>query len=119
MAQTSLDECLAQCLETQRVCQETMAYGLAMDHGQLEPRHLQLLMDATEAAHLAGQLLLRGSDAAAAACVLCAEICEACAEACEVLSDDIHLRACQEQCLACAEACRRYAELPADWPAQA
>ncbi len=73
-------------------------------------RCIRLDRDCAGACRLAAEVMVRGGEAVAEACRLCATLCESCAEECERHAGrHDHCRVCAEACRRCAEECRRMA----------
>lgn len=72
-------------------------------------RCIALDIDCAEACVFAASLMGRGSEAAKAACQVCAQICEMCGQECERHKHMQHCLECAEACRRCADECRRMA----------
>jgi hypothetical protein len=102
-----MQQCIQQCLNCYRVCQE-MAMNHCLEEGgkHVEPHHFRLMVNCSEICQTAASFMLGNSDIHAKVCAVCAEVCDACAQSCrEVGGMDECVRACEQ----CAESCRQMA----------
>jgi len=98
-------DCIAACHACAVACNHCAASCLQEPNVKAMVRCIGLDTDCAQACHLAIAFMSGGSDHAAAACRLCAEVCEACGDEC-ARHDMDHCQQCAEACRRCAEACR-------------
>lgn len=104
-----MEQCIENCLDCHRICEETAAYCTQMGGKHAEPMQLRLLRDCAQICITSADFMLRGSDLHPRVCGICAEVCDRCAESCELFGDDAQMQACAEICRRCAESCREMA----------
>lgn len=105
----TLQQCIQDCLDTSRICIETLTHAHEVGGKQTDPARLKLLMDCSEIAQLSAHFMLRDSPFHQDACAVCAEVCERCADDCTEIGDDARVRACANVCRRCAESCHQIA----------
>ena len=98
-------DCIAACHACAVACNHCAASCLQEPHVKAMVRCIGLDTDCAQACQLAIAYMAGGSDHAAAACRLCAEVCEACGLEC-ARHDMDHCQQCAEACRRCGEACR-------------
>jgi hypothetical protein len=104
-----MEQCIENCLDCHRVCEETVAYCTQMGGKHIEPTHLRILHDCAQVCITSADFMLRGSEFHPRVCGICAEVCDRCAESCASMNDDAQMQACAEICRRCAESCRQMA----------
>lgn len=104
-----MEQCIENCLNCHRSCEETAAYCTQMGGKHAEPMHLGLLRDCAQICVTSADFMLRGSDMHPRVCGVCAEVCDRCAESCEQFGEDALMHECAEICRRCAESCRQMA----------
>ncbi len=102
-----VEQCIADCMDCARVCQETVRYCLQMGGNHTEPRLLTLLMDCAAMCELSESMMLRDSSFQVSICTLCTEVCQRCADSCERFTGDAQMQRCADTCRRCAASCRR------------
>lgn len=107
-----MEQCISNCLECHRICEETAAYCEQMGGEHAEPTHLRRLHDCAQICITSADFMLRGSDLHPQVCGICAQVCERCAESCEQFGEDAQMQECAEICRRCAESCRQMAGMP-------
>lgn len=110
-AEHSMQECIQNCLECHRICQETVMYCLQQGGHHAEPQHMQLLLNCTEICQTSAHFMLTGSDLHPRTCAVCAEVCTRCADSCAQMGDDAQMQACAEACRRCASTCQQMASM--------
>lgn len=105
----TLQQCIQNCLDTSRICIETLTHAHEVGGQQAEPAYIKLLMDCSEIAQLSAHFMLRDSSFHKQTCAVCADVCERCADACATRGDDAWINACMETCRRSAESCRHMA----------
>jgi hypothetical protein len=107
MPKHDMQECIDNCLQCYRICQETaMNHCLEKGGKFVEPQHFRLMLSCAEICRTSADFMLSGSDLHAETCAVCADVCEACAESCEQLGE---MDECVRICRLCAESCREMA----------
>lgn len=104
-----MEQCIENCLDCHRICEETAAYCTQMGGKHAEPAHLMSLRDCAQICITSADFMLRGSEIHPKVCGVCAEACVRCAESCERIGDDAQMKECAEICRRCAESCQRMA----------
>ena len=106
-----MDECIRDCMDCHRECQETLFQKCLPSGGQhVESDHVRLMSDCIAICELAADAMMRDSRWATQICSLCAEICQACAESCERI-DSYEMKSCAEACRRCAQSCESMSQL--------
>lgn len=108
--QINMKECIDVCLETQRVCTQTVPHCLAQGGLYSDLKLIHLLLECAEFCALNANFMMRGSERHYSTCRLCAEICEQCAIACAHFADDIFMTRCAEACRKSLDACNHMAD---------
>lgn len=109
--ESMMEECIANCIECEHVCLETITYCLEKGGAYADASHIRILMDCAEICRMSSSFMMRDSEFHMRTCLVCAEICAPCGESCEAFSDDPQLERCAEICLICAESCTNMGEL--------
>jgi hypothetical protein len=109
---TQKKQCIQDCLDCHRVCQEMVTY-LHAEGRQAAANHVRLLLDCAalcqaSADFMASDSVLQGHFYGA-----CAEICPRCAQECERSESNVQMKACADTCRRCAESCRQMVIKPA------
>lgn len=104
-----MDQCIQNCLECHRICEQTLTYCTQMGGKHAEAAHLRLLRDCAQICVTSADFMLRSSDLHPAVCGVCAEACKRCAESCEQMGDDTQMQECARMSRRCAESCRQMA----------
>ena len=100
---TKMENCIQECQECERVCQETLSQVCMVKGGEhMAPEHVMIMQDCVEICRLAADFMMRGSKNHAEVCSLCADICRQCADECEGMSG---MEKCVEVCEKFAESC--------------
>lgn len=102
---TSVEECIAACMNCARTCNETLSHCLEMGGEHVAAPHIRLLLSCIEICQTAVTFMTRRSRFARQLCKLCAKICDACAVSCGKMADPF-MQQCAEVCRQCAKACR-------------
>jgi hypothetical protein len=108
MDMNSFQSCIDACNACANACDNCAAMCLKEEHVAAMAKCIALDMDCAQACRFAVSLMARGSEHAAAACRLCAEICTACAQECGQHQMG-HCLQCAEACRQCAAMCQRMA----------
>jgi hypothetical protein len=103
-----MEDCIRECLECARLCEETITHCLQMGGMHAEPDHIRLLRDCVTICGTSAKFMAHGSPLHPKTCALCAEVCAECAASCERLGGD-EMKACADACRRCAESCRQMA----------
>ena len=109
-------QCIQDCLDCHRVCQE-MALYLHAESRQAAANHVRLLFDCAEICQASADFMTSDSVLQERFCGACADICLQCAQECERFESDVQMKACANACRRCAESCRLAAIKPAVTPA--
>ena len=109
---TQKKQCIQDCLDCHRVCQEMATY-LHAEGSQAAANHVRLLLDCAalcqaSADFMASDSVLQGHFYGA-----CAEICPRCAQECERFESNVQMKVCADTCRRCAESCRQMVIKPA------
>ena len=101
-----MEQCIENCLECHRICEETAAHCLQMGGKHAEASHIRLLRDCAQICLTSADFMSRHSEFHTDTCRVCAEICRRCAEDCERIgADDEMMKECADMCRRCAESC--------------
>jgi hypothetical protein len=109
----TVQECIQECQDCQRICLETAATCLELGGKHAEAEHMQLLLACAEICRTSAAFMMLGSDLHGETCGVCATVCDRCAESCDQLGEDESMRACAEACRRCARSCREMARASA------
>jgi hypothetical protein len=101
-------ECVQDCLDCFRICNETTIRCLTLGGKHSESEHLNLLMDCARICNTNAEFMLRNSIYYPQTCGLTANICDECADTCDRFDDDF-MKECASVCRRCAESCREMA----------
>lgn len=101
-------ECIQDCLDCFKTCNETMIRCLSMGGKHVETEHLNLIMDCARICNTNADFMLRNSTYYPQTCGLTADICDECADTCDRFDDDF-MKECASVCRRCAESCREMA----------
>ncbi len=104
-----IQQCVEDCLECHRICEETITYCLEKGGKHADPKHIRILRDCAEICKTAADFMLHGSELQPRTCAVCAEACELCAKSCEQFANNDIMQTCVEICRKCAESCRKLA----------
>jgi hypothetical protein len=104
MTRDQLQACIAACLDTHRICMETVTY-LQASEPRIDPEGIRLLFTCADVCRMGASLLRGGWELHGRTGAICAEVCEESARYCDRLGRDPRLQACAEACRRCAEAC--------------
>ena len=100
----SMEECIAQCLESFRFCSELIPHCLSMGGAHADPHHITLLTTCALMCETSAKMMMLESDWHTETCRMCAEICRKCADDCEDIADGDRMM------LQCARVCRASAK---------
>lgn len=103
---SQMKNCIENCFDCARICQETIVHCLKMGGRHAEAKHILLLMDCSKVCTTAGKLMLHNSDFYSEQCAVCADICDTCADDCEEFEDKF-MKKCVKTCRDCADSCRK------------
>jgi hypothetical protein len=98
-------ECIQDCLDCFRACEEALPHCLAHGGRHTDPDHIAVLLDSAGLCQTAASSMMRGSPLHWQICGVCATFCERCAESCEQLGGTV-MEACARACRACVSSCR-------------
>jgi hypothetical protein len=101
-------QCIQDCLDCFRTCNQTLIRCLGMDGRHAEMEHLNLIMDCARICNTNADFMLRNSTYYPQTCGLTADICSECADICDRFEDDF-MKECASVCRRCAESCREMA----------
>lgn len=101
------------------MCLQAASHGLDAGGRLADGALFRLLLDCAQVCQMTADFMLRGSEAYASVCRLCAEICERTAERCDASADDDVMSLCADACRECAGSCRTTAEAMAGVPTTA
>ncbi len=99
---THMKECIDNCLNSFRVCEE--AATKAIDSINVNVEHVKLLQAAAAICRTSAEFMMIESNYHYDTCGLCAKICRACAKECENGSE-AWMQECYEACTKCAYSC--------------
>lgn len=102
----SMQDCIDNCLECFKVCEETMANFELIS--KFNSTHFKTLNSCAEICQTSAKMMIMSSPFHRLTCEACSTICKACADMCEAL-DDSRLSECIKACRKCAESCRAMA----------
>ena len=111
-ATTEMEQCIINCMECYRVCEETLMYSVQKGGQFAEPMNLSLLADCARVCALSADFMIRQSERHILTCGICASICEACAKVCEQMANEPMMHRCAEVCNHCADSCRDMSGMP-------
>jgi hypothetical protein len=103
-------DCIAACHACTVACNHCAACCLQEPEVKQMVRCIGLDLDCVQMCQLAVAFMAGGSEHAAPACRLCADICQSCGEECAKHDMD-HCQRCAEACKRCAEECRKMAAM--------
>jgi hypothetical protein len=106
---TKMDQCIQNCLNCFRVCEQTLAealYGNSQNFSQA----LILIKSCAEICHTSAKFMMMNSAFHVDTCAVCAKVCIECADTCESLGDE-NLRECIEACRKCAQSCSEMSKM--------
>lgn len=105
-----MQQCITNCLNCHRMCEQTALHCLHMGGPHASPDHIRMMLDCAQICQTSADFMLRGSAFHHRTCGVCAEICESCAKDCERLANgDQQMQACADACRRCVETCSRMA----------
>lgn len=102
---TTMEDCLKNCRDCEKICQETFEYARAKSEG-ISPEQIALLEDCVQICRTSADFMERDSKNHAYTCGACAQICQQCADMCAEMTDDAQMQQCAQVCRDCAESCR-------------
>jgi hypothetical protein len=101
-------ECVQDCLDCFRTCNETIIRCMNMGGRHTESEHLNLIMDCARICNTNAEFMLRNSTYYPQTCGITADICDECADTCDRFDEDF-MKDCASVCRRCAESCREMA----------
>ncbi len=101
-------ECIQDCLDCFRICNQTLIRCLSMGGKHAEVEHLNLLMDCAKICNTNADFMLRNSAYYPQICGFTADICDECSDVFDRFEDDF-MKECASVCRRCAESCREMA----------
>lgn len=104
-----MEQCIQNCLDCHRSCEQTTAYCTQMGGKHADPIHLRLLRDCAQICITSADFMIRESEVHPQVCGVCADVCARCAQSCESMGDDAQMQECAKTCRRCAESCRKMA----------
>jgi hypothetical protein len=108
--QQFLDDSIAQCMESARLCEKSARICYMLGNTALNPC-IKLCRDCAEICFLDAKFMLRETPFHFRTSELCGEICDACAIACDQAVSTVQGSGMERDLLlACANACRRNSE---------
>jgi hypothetical protein len=100
---SDMRECIAHCLDCNRICIETaMRHCLEAGGPHVEPEHFRLMVTCADICRTTADFMLAESEFHTRLCALCADVCEACAESCRNIGG---MDECARACERCAASC--------------
>jgi hypothetical protein len=108
MISEEVRECIQDCLDCYRTCNQTLIRCLSMGGKHAELDHLNLIMDCARICNTNSDFMLRNSMYYPQTCGLTADICDECGDVCDRFEDDF-MKECASVCRRCAESCREMA----------
>lgn len=104
-----MEQCISNCLDCHRSCEETAAYCMQMGGKHAAPEHLRALHDCAQICITSADFMLRGGELHPQVCGVCAQACTRCADSCEQFGSDAQMKECAQICRTCAESCQKMA----------
>lgn len=104
-----MQQCINNCLECHRACEQLIPYCLEKGGMHAERSHIQILSTCADICRTSAHFMMWNSDLHGRVCGVCADTCLKCAEDCERMSDDQMMKMCADICRQCAESCRKMA----------
>lgn len=104
-----MQQCINNCQECHRICEQLIPYCLSQGGMHSEPRHIQTLLTCADICRTSAHFMMWNSDLHSKVCGVCAEVCLQCAVDCERMSDDKMMKLCAEVCRRCAASCEKMA----------
>jgi hypothetical protein len=104
-----MEQCISNCMQCYRVCEQTMVHCLKKGGQHAAPDHIAVLADCAKICATSADFMIRSSRNHGQVCGVCAGICEQCATECQRMGDDEQMRQCAEVCRQCGESCRQMA----------
>ena len=108
MMSEEVRECIQDCIDCYRTCNQTLIRCLSMGGKHAELEHFNLIMDCARICNTNADFMLRNSTYYPQTCGLTADICDECADVCDRFEDDF-MKECASVCRRCAESCREMA----------
>lgn len=102
-------QCIENCIESHRVCLETVDYCLEKGGKHADAEHIRHLYDCAEICKTSADFMVRNSKKHKAVCELCADICESCVDDCEEMGEDAQMTLCADTSRRSMESCREMA----------
>ncbi|MCG3204936.1 MAG: hypothetical protein KCHDKBKB_01653 [Elusimicrobia bacterium] len=105
-------QCIQNCLDCFRICEETAAHCLAIGGKHAEASHIQVLQDCADICKTSAGFMARNSDRHGQTCGVCAKVCQECAESWEQMAGgDSLMKQCADACRRCAQSCQSMARM--------
>jgi hypothetical protein len=108
MMSEEVRECIQDCVDCYRTCNQTLIRCLSMGGKHAELEHLNLIMDCARICNTNADFMIRNSTYYPQTCGLTADICDECSDVCDRFEDDF-MKECASVCRRCAESCREMA----------
>ena len=105
---TSMTACIEACNMCANACDMCASACLKEEDVKMMARCIALDIDCAQLCRMASGMMARGSAAAKAICMVCADVCDMCAAECGSHQAQ-HCQDCATACRRCAEECRNMA----------
>lgn len=100
------EECLKNCLECFKICNQTLVHCLEMGGKHSQKSHINLMISCAQICEFHAKLMMRNCGYSPKVALICAEACKDCADDCEkVDGQDEMMKKCIEACRRCEKSC--------------
>lgn len=104
-----MDNCIQNCLDCFKICEQTIAECYAKGGAHVEQDHITLLHSCAEICQTSAKFMMLKSKFHTETCGVCAEVCQECANSCDSMDDEF-MKKCAEMCRKCAQSCREMSQ---------
>lgn len=111
MSNTEMEQCIANCLECHRTCEQTLTYCISKGGKHVEPKHVEDMRDCVQSCITSADFMIRNSEMVPRICDVCSQICTRCAVSCDQFGNDEKMSHCAQVCRRCAESCGKMAHM--------
>jgi hypothetical protein len=102
----NMRECLENCFQCHRACEQLIPHCLAMSGKHASREHIEILSLCADICRTSAHFMMWNSDLHHRVCGVCAEVCMKCAEDCEqMVGADEMMLACAQICRKCSASC--------------
>lgn len=106
---SEMDQCIKNCLDCFRVCEETLARSF-FEGSHNNSSHLILLKLCADICQTSAKFMMMKSKFHTDTCGVCSKVCSECADSCEALGDE-SMKDCIVSCRKCAESCNEMSKM--------